>query len=114
MNQTPEILPDRLPVVPLVEAVPLPGPSHQVNLSPEFSRWLRAPEALRALQQLALVPVDEAGELPPASAWPMIGASASVRRVLRLPDGASARCCSRCTGFGCSIHGSVRRSSRRR
>ena len=87
MNQTPEILPDRLPVVPLVEAVPLPGPSHQVNLSPEFSRWLRDPEALCALQQVALVPVDEAGELPPASAWPMIGASASVRRVLRLPDG---------------------------
>ena len=87
MNQTPEILPDRLPVVPLVGAVPLPGPSQQVNLSPEFSRWLRDPEALRALQQVALVPVDEAGELPPASAWPMIGASASVRRVLRLPDG---------------------------
>ena len=33
MNQTPEILPDRLPVVPLIEAVPKDGPSAGVALT---------------------------------------------------------------------------------
>jgi hypothetical protein len=38
MNLTSDIPPvvfDKLPVVPLVGSVPLPGPAHQVDLSPE-------------------------------------------------------------------------------
>ena len=56
MNLTSDIPPvvfDKLPVVPLVGSVPLPGPAHQVDLSPEVFRWFQVTEASQTLPHVA-------------------------------------------------------------
>lgn len=79
--------PDRLPVVPVVGAVPLPGPPQQVELSPAMSRWLLNSARGKDATVVALAPVENLDGLPDTDTWPMAGVSAVVRQLVQLPEG---------------------------
>jgi ATP-dependent Lon protease len=79
-------VPDRLLVVHLEGSVPLPGPAQQVDLSPEITRRLAALDSTGQPLFVALVPVSD-DETLTSTSHPLVGASAVVRQMLRLPDG---------------------------
>jgi ATP-dependent Lon protease len=76
--------PETLPILPLPEAMPLPGPARPLDLDEEEAgRW--QPVLTGHLPRLALMPVD--GDGFESMAWPATGALAVVRQALRLPQG---------------------------